>query len=92
MTLHPAFWCTQGLLREKAVNTGELLRQYRVLKEKYDLTAAELEAEKDMNTDVATTIKTAKQSVSESAKYVPLPPLLCSLMIPKTNRIVSLAM
>lgn len=35
-----------------------------------------------MNADVANTIKAAKQSVSESAKYVPLPPRLCSLMNP----------
>lgn len=58
----------QGLLREKALNTGELLRHHRLLKEKYELTAGELEEERTAREDAGAEVKLAKQSLAESAK------------------------
>lgn len=57
-----------GLLREKALNTGELLRQHRVLKDKYELTVEDLEKERSAREEAGAEVKLAKQSVTESAK------------------------
>ena len=58
----------QGLLREKALNTGELLRQHKALKERHEVVAAELDRERSAREDAAAEVKAAKQSVAESAK------------------------
>lgn len=58
----------QGLLREKALNTGELLRQHKALKERHEVIAEELDRERSAREDAAAEVKAAKQSVAESAK------------------------
>ena len=64
----------QALLREKALNTGELLRQHRELQQKFQLTTEELSQEKAALEEAAAEVYAAKQAAAMTNKWGLLPP------------------
>lgn len=58
----------QALLREKALNTGELLKQHRDLQQKHQLTQEELVQERSAREDAAKDVQAAKQALGAATK------------------------
>lgn len=58
----------QALLREKALNTGELLKQHRDLQQKLQLTQEELVRETSAREDAAKEVQATKQAVAAATR------------------------
>jgi type II secretory ATPase GspE/PulE/Tfp pilus assembly ATPase PilB-like protein len=58
----------QALLREKALNTGELLKQHRDLQQKLQLTQEELARETSAREDAAKEVQATKQAVAAATR------------------------
>lgn len=58
----------QALLREKALNTGELLKQHRDLQQKLQLTQEELVRETTAREDAAKEVQATKQAVAAATR------------------------
>lgn len=58
----------QALLREKALNTGELLKQHRDLQQKFQLTQEELTRERSAREDAAKEVQAAKQALTAATR------------------------
>ena len=58
----------QALLREKALNTGELLKQHRDLQQKLQLTQEELAKETSAREDAAKEVQATKQAVAAATR------------------------
>ena len=58
----------QALLREKALNTGELLKQHRDLQQKLQLTQEELAKETSAREDADKEVQATKQAVAAATR------------------------
>lgn len=58
----------QSLLREKALNTGELLKQHRDLQQKYQMAAEELGRERSARENAGEEVQAAQQALSATNK------------------------